>query len=222
MSPESLRLVLAPERRRAREALVQDAGERIPVRAPVDLATADLLGRQVIERAREQAGLGCSTVGELLREAEVAQVAVLRGVDEDVPRLHVAVHEPSSVGRVERLGDLADKGERSPGRKRPLLLEDGAQIAAVHVAGGEVELAAACLAGRVDREDAGMIERGCKARLAQEALAEGAIIRELGRDQLQRDVPVERELGCAVDDPHAAAPDDTVDPVAGQLGSELR
>ena len=96
------------------------------------------------------------------------------GVDEDVPRLHVAVHEPSSVGRVERLGDLADKGERSPGRKRPLLLEDGAQIAAVHVAGGEVELAAACLAGRVDREDPGMIERGRKARLAQEALAEAS------------------------------------------------
>ena len=32
--------------------------------------------------------------------------------------------------------------------------------------------------------------------------------------------PVERELGRSVDDPHAAAADDTVDPVAGQLGSE--
>jgi len=126
------------------------------------------------------------------------------------------------VGRVERLGDLADEGERPPGRKRPLLLEDGAQIAAVHVAGGEVELAAASLAGRVDREDAGMIERGCKARLAQEALAEGAIVRELGRDQLQRDGPVERELGRSVDHPHAAATDDTVDPIAGQLRSDLR
>ena len=67
-----------------------------------------------------------------------------------------------------------------------------------------------------------MIERGSKARLAQEALAERAIVRELGRDQLQRDGPVERELGRPVDDPHAAAADDTVDPVAGELGSELR
>ena len=147
---------------------------------------------------------------------------MIRGVDEDVPRLHVAVHEPPPVGGVERLGDLADKGERTLGRKRPLLREDRAQIAAVHVAGREVELAAACLAGRVDGEDPGMIERGREARLAQEALAERAIVRQLGRDQLQRDGPVERELGRPVDDPHAAAADDTVDPVAGQLGSELR
>ena len=67
-----------------------------------------------------------------------------------------------------------------------------------------------------------MIERGREARLAQEALAERAIVGELGRDQLQRDGAVERELGRPVDDAHAAAADDAVDPVAGQLGSELR
>ena len=48
-------------------------------------------------------------------------------------------------------------------------------------------------------------------------LPERAIVRQLGRDQLQRDGPVERELGRSVDDPHAAATDHTVDPVAGQL-----
>ena len=67
-----------------------------------------------------------------------------------------------------------------------------------------------------------MIEGGREARLAQEALVERAIVRKLGRDQLQRDGPVERELGRPVDDPHAAATDDTVDPIAGQLRPGLR
>ena len=146
---------------------------------------------------------------------------MIRGVDEDVPRLDVAVHEPPPVGGVERFGDLTDESQRTLGRKRPFVRQNRPKIGAVHVPGREIQVAAR-FAGCVDGEDPGMIERGREARLAQEALVERAIVRKLGRDQLQRDRPVERELGRPVDDPHAAATDDTVDPIAGQLRSELR
>ena len=58
-------------------------------------------------------------------------------------------------------------------------------------------------------------------RLAQEALAERVVARELGCDELQRDRPVERELGRAIDDTHATPADDALDPIAGELGSDL-
>jgi hypothetical protein len=67
-----------------------------------------------------------------------------------------------------------------------------------------------------------MVDRGCEARLPQEALAEDGVARELGRDQLQGDGPIERELGCPVDDAHASAAENAVDAVARELGSEIR
>ena len=66
-----------------------------------------------------------------------------------------------------------------------------------------------------------MVDGGREPRLAQEALAERVVARELGSDELQRDRSVERELGRAVDDAHATAADDALDPVAGELGSDL-
>ena len=84
----------------------------------------------------------------------------------------------------------------------------------------EEELAVG-LARGVHGEDPRMVDGGREPRLAQEALAERLVARELGRDELQRDRPVERELGGAVDDAHAAATDDAVDAVAGELRSGL-
>ena len=59
-----------------------------------------------------------------------------------------------------------------------------------------------------------MVERRGEPRLAQEALAEALVLGELGRDQLERDRPLEREVGRAVDDAHAAAADHLLDAVA--------
>ncbi len=64
-----------------------------------------------------------------------------------------------------------------------------------------------------------MVDRGGRARLAHEALAEVGVLGELRRDQLQRDRAVEVELERAVDDAHAAAARDPQDAVAGELVS---
>jgi hypothetical protein len=145
---------------------------------------------------------------------------VLGGVHEHVPRLDVAVDQAAPVRGIESVGHLARELERALGRERALLLEQGAQVAALDEAVREVELARR-LARGVHGEDAGMVDRGGEPRLAQEALPERRVPGELRSDQLQRDRPVEGELGGAEHDAHPAPTEDAVDPVAGELGSDL-
>ena len=88
----------------------------------------------------------------------------------------------------------------------------------VDVAHRDVQLARD-LAGVVDRDDVRVVDRGGQPGLAQEALAEALVLRELGREDLQRDRPFEREVVGAVDDPHPAPADQRLDPVAGELAA---
>ena len=67
-----------------------------------------------------------------------------------------------------------------------------------------------------------MLQRGGHPRLAQEALPERHVLGQLRREQLQRDVAVEREIVGAVDDAHPAAADQRLDPIAGELGTDAR
>ena len=82
----------------------------------VDRLAADLLGREVVERADHLAGVG-RRAAELLGDAEVGQVRVVVLVEQDVGRLHVAVHEPAPVRGVEGAGDLGQDRERPLGRE---------------------------------------------------------------------------------------------------------
>ena len=217
MRPERLRLGLAAERRRSGEHLVEHAGQRVLVGPPVDLAAADLLGREVVERSREPPGRSRAAVDELRRQAEVAQVAVVGRVDEDVSRLHVAMDEPALVRSVEGVCDLADEPDRALPRKRPVV-DQAPEVGSGDEPGREEELPVR-LSRRVDRKDAGVVDGGGDPRFAQEALAEGVVAGELGCDQLQRDRTLERELGRAVHDAHPTPADDALDSIAGELGS---
>ena len=87
------------------------------------------------------------------------------------------------------------------------------QVGAAHVAHDEVELPV-LLAGAVDRDDVGVVDRRRHPRLALEALAEVGVGGAVGGDQLERDGAPEIELDGAVDDAHAAAPRDRLDPVS--------
>ena len=72
-------LAVALERRRAGQALVEHAAERVDVGARVDGAALDLLGRDVGDRARRSAVAGQARDRRgVPREAEVAEVGVLR------------------------------------------------------------------------------------------------------------------------------------------------
>ena len=68
---------------------------------------------------------------------------------------------------------------------------------------------------------------GCSSEAAtrdsrQEALAERHVVGELRREQLQRDVSIEREVVRPVDDAHPAAAHQRLDAIAGELLADTR
>ena len=74
-----------------------------------------LLGRDVIGGAEHAPGLREPVLLELASDAEVGHLRPALGVDEDVLRLDVAVHEPPRVGGGEPAPDL-DRRTRRPRR----------------------------------------------------------------------------------------------------------
>ena len=87
---------------------------------------------------------------------------------EGIGRLDVAVDETVLVGGIQRGGELRHQRERALGRERPLGREQPLEVDAVDVAHRDEELAAG-LARLVDGDDAGVVDRGRRARLPQEA-----------------------------------------------------
>ena len=138
VSEDHRELALAVERPTPCEALEEDAAERVDVGAAVDVAALDLLGRDVVDRADEAAiRRQAARRGKMAGEAEVAHVRVLCIrflAEEDVRRLHVAVHEPRCMRRIERLGDLRDEADRALGIQPALAPEKLTQVDALHVA----------------------------------------------------------------------------------------
>jgi hypothetical protein len=65
-----------------------------------------------------------------------------------------------------------------------------------------------------------MVERGGELRLGEEAIAEALVLRELGRDQLERHLAVQSQILGEVDDAHAAPAEEGLDQVAGELGAD--
>ena len=166
----------APERDGAGEALEQQAGQPVLVGAAVERLAADLLGRDVVDRAHQLA-VGAPAVRRALRQAEVGQVAVLASllaVEQHVARLDVAVDEPARVRRVQRVGDLGRDRDRPGGLERALAPQQRLEVTARDVAHGD-EQAAVALARLVDRDHVRVVEAGREARLAHtRALGGGA------------------------------------------------
>ena len=78
--------------------------------------------------------------------------------DEDVPRLHIAVHEPSRMCRVERARHLTDDRRGAVRLERTVRPQQGLQILPFDVPHRD-EQDTADLARLVDRDDVRMFER---------------------------------------------------------------
>ena len=217
--PERLRLGVAAERRCPGDRLVEHARERILVGATVHVVAANLLRGEVVEGSSELSGRSRAAVDALRRQAEVAEVAVIGRVDEDVPRLDVAMDEAALVRGVEGICDLADEPDRTLPRKLHVV-DEAAEIGSRDESGCEVELPIR-LSRCVDREDAGVVDGGGDPRFAQEPLSKGVVTGELGCDELQRDRTIEGELGRPIHDTHPTPADHAFDSIAGELGSYL-
>ncbi len=203
----------------AGERVEEQAAERVDVRARVDALAADLLGRDVVERADPVAGLRAAGDRQrVLREPEVRQVDVVVGGQQDVRGLDVAVHEAGGVRLVQRRADLRDDPRRPLGRQPALAPDEAADVVAGDVAHRDVR-DPALVARVIDRDDVGVIDRRRDLRLAHEPVADRLVLEQPGRDDLQRDRAIERELRRPVDDAHAAAAGDRLDPVAGEDGA---
>ena len=127
------------EGRHARQALVQNASERVDVSRAANGSPLDLLRSRVIDRAREAAGPGELVLGETPAQTEVGEIRPTRVVDEEVGGLDVSVHEPFRVRGIERVGDGRKQRER-PGRlEGSPVLEHLPEVATLDVAHRDVE-----------------------------------------------------------------------------------
>ena len=220
-------LRVTPERRLPDETLVEHAAERVHVRAPVDLLTGDLLGRDVVDSAHEMAVVADpGLVGDLPREAEVREVDVVGAVwpgawvDEHVGGLHVAMHEAARVGRIQGARQLRENVYRIRWVKTASL-KAFVQITPFDVPHRDEEV----IPGRTgleDRDDVRMVDRRGQLRLAQEAVAERLVLGEAGSEQFERNPPLEPQILGQVDDAHATPAEQRFDPVAGELGTDPR
>ena len=206
-----------PERRLPRQALVQQAGERVQVGAAVHRLAFELLGCEVGGRAERAAvQQRAALVDEAAGEAEVCDVHVLAGVEQDVGRLHVAVDEAARVRRVQRARDLRADPDGPCRVERPFAAQQHCQIAPLDVAHGQVE-AAVYVARVVDRDGVRVLERRCQLALAQEPFTEALVQSQLRGDELDRHRPLQPAVIRPVDDSHPALADQLFQPVAEEL-----
>ena len=218
MGVEDGSVVATLERLPAREAFVEQAAERVDVGSTVDLVAADLLGRDVVDRAHQRCVAGGRTfVAETLRQPEISQVGMPAPVDQHVRRLDVPVHQPTLVRGIERAADLHRNCNRLLVGEWTVF-KSRLQVRALDVAHRDVE-AAVGIAGLVDRNHIRVIERGGELGLGQEPLAEALVLGQGGREQLQGDVALQAQVLGQVDDAHSSAPEDGFDPIVDDQGA---
>jgi hypothetical protein len=120
------------------------------------------------------------------------------------------------VGGVERVGDLRDQPRRDR-RLQPPAFEQRGEVRALDVLHRHVQ--APVLGARAeDAHDVRVADRDLRLVLALEADSELAILAELGRDDLQRDVVA--VSARAIDDAHRAATRDPDDFMIRESGTD--
>ena len=89
------------------------------------------------------------------------------------------------VGGVQRAGHLRHHGDRSPGRERPELPQVLTEVGPFDVSHGD-EQEAVELSRVVDGDDVGVVDGCGQPGLANEAVPEPLLLRQLGREDLER------------------------------------
>ena len=102
-----------------------------------------------------------------LGQAEVGDVRLALGVEQDVGRLEVAVQDAPLVGVVHRLGRLGHQPRPRPSGRPCTVGEPVGEAAALDQLHAEVVLAVV-LADLVDRHDVRVVERGDRLGLVPE------------------------------------------------------
>jgi hypothetical protein len=192
---------------RARQALVEHAGQGVHVDARVDLAALEPLRRHVCQRAQRAARRRHPRLARRTRQAEVDQVHEVALGDQDVRRLHITVDQVRLVRGVECTGHLLDDRHHERRVERLVALaQHRAEVAAVDQPHVQVQ-PPVDLPESVDGHDVRIVHAGGGLRLAAEALLEGDVLGEMGRQHLHRDDAVCPGVEGLVDLAHPAPAD---------------
>ena len=209
--------------------------ENVGRRADLRISTP-LLGRPVVRRAaHDRRSHGCSIL--ILGEPEVAddnslphgqKTASLRGCrtglgclgiadDQQIRRLHVAVHDVRGMERAKPVRERDDHGPYSIG------VCDSARFDAVreHTAAGELHHEeGASVVERSDvvhRDDVGVVHASQELCLANKSLAGFGVVRVLRAQHLDGNVSVERVVERGQDDAEPADAQDRTNPISADL-----
>ena len=205
----------AGERREPGEHLVTHHRQGVQVRPRVDVPLPGrLLRRHVAGRAQRQTRVrepaAAARFGERPRHAEIREDRVA-AQQQDVLGLDIAVDHPLGVRLRERVGDLVQDPHRV-GDGQPAFARQPVPQRLPRHERHDVEQQVVSRAGRQDGEDVGMLQvRGELDLLLEPRGAHFA--RELGWEQLDDNLAVQRRLGREEQATHAAAAQLLLDPV---------
>ncbi len=186
---------------------VEDGPQGEDVGPLVRLASLDDLGRHVVGRADQRSRHRHPVVlGQDPGDPEVGQLhrgALPDLVDHDVLGLQVPVDDAGRVGVDERVGQR-HAHERAALRQRDAhLVGEGAKGPAPHELGDEPALVGGVAGVVEDLHDPRMGEPGHRACLPGEASPGLGLGREVGVQDLDRDLAIERGVATTIDDRHS-------------------
>jgi len=212
---EDLRNAAAVERLGSGEHFIHDDAHGKLVGTPIQVAALHLLGGHVAHRPHHHAGPGHGGGGHL-GDAEIDYLdgAVLE--QKDVSRLHVTVDDAAPVGVVQRLATLASDAQHLVEALDLLLLDRVLEIGALQKFHGD-ERGTVFFAEIVNGDDVEVPEAARRFRLSVEALEQLGILAEIAGKGLQCDRAFENGVIRAVDDPHCALAEYSLNFIFAQL-----
>ncbi len=210
--PHHLPLREVLEREAAGHHLVDHDAQGPDVRAGIRRHAPELLRGHVGRRAHGHAGPRQARLVAQAGDAEVQELDLPAGrqsrcqarCQDNIRRLHVAVHHPPLMGAGEAGGDLGGHLDRL-GHRQGAAVQPAAQRLPLVEGHGDEQRAVLGLADLVDGADVGMVDLRSGPCLAQEPpllLLGGAA---LAGEELQRHQAAELQVAGLVDHAHAAA-----------------
>ena len=199
------------------EALVEHTGERVHVRAGVyGPSGVEALGGHIRRSSRCDIGERQATGTGLMNESEINQVHKIFADHQQVRRLHIAVHQPGLVRRIQRCGNLFDHPHGLLRTHRPIALENLVQIDAVDDRHHQIQ-APVELTGLVDRDDVRAGQPGRRVGLAAKSLLKALLGSQFRLQQLDGHITAQRGVVGPIDRAHTALTELFEKPIATEL-----
>jgi hypothetical protein len=173
---------------------------------------AEAFRGHVSQGAHKDAGAGQFGGGRTTRDAEVDQVDEVLAGHQRIRRFDVAVHQSSGVGSTEGGGQLLNDVHGAAGIHWPVAYQQSLDVGAFDDRHHQIQ-PAVDITGVVDGDDVRLGQPGCGVGLAAEPLPISRVGPQVGGQQFDGDVAVDRGVVGPIHLPHAALADQRQQPV---------